>query len=315
MKSSARVFVLVAAIAMAFIGFTQARYSGKPAAQTDSSADVAANGKTKPRVADVVSPRPKPASSVALPADLDTIDGRDFVAALPDLEQRARDGDMDAARLLFRRLQECVGSQPASDAEIREDVDQWYERRRQMQEDFPDQPPELIVTEQKRLEELNRRLALRERCTALTSAQVGRRLDWAQWMVEHGDRSSTIAFAGVGQWEIDAVEHIRYAEQLARFAEIEHAQLDRFVEACDVEVLERLAFSRSIWTPLFAEDDAQAYQFAWAITLADPSRKANLAYSMSQLEDKKLTAEQVAQAKAAGQALYDRACRKATGSR
>lgn len=314
MKTSTAGLIAVAVIAIALIGFTQARHSGKPVAQADSPADVVANGKMKTRIAGGVRSSAKPGRPVALPTDLDTIDGRDFVDALPQLEQRARGGDMDAARVLFRRLQECVGYRPESDAEIREAVDQWYEQQLETRKRFPDLSTEFVVTEQKRQQELDRRLASRERCAALTPAQIGRRLDWAQWMVEHGDRHSIIAFAGVGQWEIDANERIRYAEQLARFAELEQAQLDRFVEACDIEVLNRLAFSRSTWTPLFAEDDAQAYQYAWAITLADPSKKANLAYSMSKLEDGKLTADQVAQAKVAGQALYERACRKATGS-
>jgi hypothetical protein len=103
------------------------------------------------------------------PDELWKLDGEDFLDALPELERRARGGDMDALRVIYRRLTGCVGYQPRTDAQIRARAEEDYARSADIERDARARDPDWelppgIPSAEERREEHCARASTGERC-------------------------------------------------------------------------------------------------------------------------------------------------------
>lgn len=246
--------------------------------------------------------------SFALPANLDDLDGTEFVDALPELERRARAGDEKSTQLLIDRLNGCANFAPQDDDAIRQSVEEDYQRQLDIQQRFPSSDKRFVIDEKWRDDELKRELDANARCRALTREQIGRRFDWALLGLSRHDRNVIVGPLSRGALNPDAIERVRYADTLVDLVAQETAELNRLVDAGDVEAMRHAAqsFASPDMTMFEKADFARAYAIAYALSLGgDPNRWSDW---FLQNTAKRLSPDQIESARREGEALYQRCC-------
>jgi len=307
------VLIVVSLLAVAAIGYRPGRQSPRridpqPTAASPESAAQALRAKAGSPVSRAV--------PAVLPAELDELDGHDFVTAMPELVRRARGGDAGATRLLVSRLQECLSYQAETDEAITQRVDAEYRHQRELQEKYP---PSGDLARYAWTEETHRSLLKggfdrRDRCTSLTARQIGSRLEWADLALRRHDRQAVIDFARFGGLVFSGPERVRYADRLGDLATLERTELDRLAGAGDVNALLAGASAYSMQNEsLLSVDPMRAYVYGYAWSLAQNSEaKGGLDPTMAGLAGR-LSPQEVEEARSRGQALHDRCCGNAGG--
>jgi hypothetical protein len=275
--------------------------------------DVARN--PKPPAA---APAPKPAAAahaprMALPDSLDSLDGAEFIAAMPELEQRARDGDQKAALLLIHRLQECTYRAVQGVDEIRAGVDSEYARQLDIQKKWGGDNA-VVIDEAWRANELKKAFDFRDRCLALTAQARGRRLDVAELALARHERDVVLDLVRGSLFAEDA-ERVRYVDRLGAIADAERREIGRLVEAGDREAMDAavVAYSSDNFGVIEA-DWSRAYAIAYALSLAGGLPQFRMEWlqhrvdALLTLPGQDLSPEQVEAARAEGAALYSRCC-------
>lgn len=310
--SAFRRWLILAMAAAAALGGLQGRRSvsvaHEPAPNGVARGSAAADdGMSIPGKARGRSGRP---AAVVLPSDLQQLDGKAFVDAMPELERRARGGDERTLRLLVSRLQECSSHAFESDEEIRERVDEAWERRRKLAGQYPSSAAGSDLGEDAREAEFKQQIDLRDRCAGLSAAQVGGRIEWVRLALARNDRDAILDFSGYWAFRMSGIERIRYADELGDVARDEQSALDRLVSNGDRDAIARAALAYSYpRNELVPRDPVRAYELAYAWTLAPEGEdRLGMQRLLRQLEANELTPEQVRQAMAAGEALHRRCC-------
>ncbi|MEO7064378.1 MAG: hypothetical protein ABI082_11490 [Dokdonella sp.] len=308
----------LAALALAIaagVGYSLAQRSARsiPPAQEAVAAgnDDAAHGDL-PRRAHASTPvHAKQALSVP-PADFSGLDGAEFVSALAQLEQRARDGDAKAARFVFDRLADCLSYSVEDDASLRTRIDgailQQREQYRQIRSRHPQlrNDPRFEVTDAMQQAALHQAFDKRDRCAPLSTPQMESRFDMAKVALERHDRRAIIDFSLY--FNVAGAELSRNTERLIELRHIERTQLDALVDAGDTDAMwaAASAYSKGGFLP---EDPVLAYACAYAWQLADTSgNPASADQLMSQLAQDRLSPQQVDAARARGEAIYQHCC-------
>jgi hypothetical protein len=310
------ILVALSLLAVATIGYRRGQHAAPRASgPMPAAADM-------PRPNDKVRhENPAPAfarpHSVALPDQLDDLDGLEFIAAMPELERRARGGDETPTRLLVDRLQGCASYRAEDEADIRQRIDENYQHQLDIQRNFPSPPDaRFLITEEWRTKQLKYAFDRRDRCAVLTPKQMGSRFDWAMLGLSRHDRGAILAFSAPGSLSTDNVERVRYSDRIAALADQERVELNRLVEAGDREAMQRAA--RAYSNQGFGIVDAdlqQAYAIAYALSLAEAGEdKMGISRLMQNLASRQLTPQQVDEARALGQALFGRCCQPGTAS-
>ena len=153
----------------------------------------------------------------------------------------------------------------------------------------------------------------RDRCEALTPADLDRRYDWASLALARHDRDTTLRLASFGSLAPNASERVREPDRLADLQRQLVTELDRLVDAGDVEAMSREAylFRNPTSTVIDVPDPVRSYAIGYAMSLAaggnDDAAKG-AASTMSEAA-KSLSPEAVEQARREGEALYARCCR------
>jgi hypothetical protein len=255
------------------------------------------------------------ATEDALPSDLWSLDGSEFVAKMPALEKRARGGDLAATHVLVSRLQTCSTYRHRDEDDIRRDVDAQYEQQLGVQKQIEAHgpvDPKFRIDEKWRDDLLRTYLDERDRCEALTPADLDRRVDWASLALARHDRDTTLRLAAFGTLAPDASERVREPDRLADLQRQLVTELDRLVDAGDVEAMSREAylFRNPTSTVIDVPDPVRSYAIGYAMSLAaggnDDAAKG-AASTMSEAA-KSLSPEAVEQARREGEALYARCC-------
>lgn len=271
-----------------------------------------------------------PVSKLA-PAVSADLDGKEFVRAFPALQALARGGNVEAMRLLYKRLGSCAMFQPKSDEQIRADENVQWQRQieitRELNAAHPDRPiqppfdePSLIAARDKAVQqEFDRR----DLCTGLSARQLGSRIDWLQLLLDRRDRASVLDAALAATVNVRSVERVRTAEQLVQLAASERTALDALVAGGDLDAIQRgMNAYRDGEATLLPRDAELAYAYAYALSLVGArlkeSRQQEVSSTMKLLSEGRggnppLTAEQIDKARAAGLALYKRCCAAGAG--
>ena len=251
-----------------------------------------------------------PAPKMALPADIAELDGAEFVAAMPELERRARAGDESATRLLLRRLQDCVVYFPRPEEDVRREIDEQYERQLAIQKQYPSTDPRFVIDEGWRTARLKAASDARERCSRLTSRQIGSRFDWASLALSRHDRDAIVKEVLPQSFFPTDPERFRYADKLIALAQQESIELNRLVEAGDLDAMTSAAniYSREDFGRFGAADLPRAYAIAYAVSLAQDSDHQSQVEQVMKTIGPRLSAQQMDEARRLGQALYDRCC-------
>jgi hypothetical protein len=266
---------------------------------------------------------PRPA-----PADLTILNGKEFVYAMPSLETLARGGNLEAARVLYQRLRSCVGFEDSPDEAIRERENANYQQQlgisRRIRSEHPDRPENPVFSEASMRQTHERALKAafdqRDLCTALTSQQIERYLDWVRFALERHDRQTILDATTPNDIGLRGTERVRNAERLTEIAEIERNELNNLISAGDLTALERAAYAYgSDSTGLLRRDPELAYMYAYALSLIEDTRNdlRQISAMMESLASGRplhppLSAQQIDTARARGLALFQRCCAKGT---
>jgi hypothetical protein len=256
------------------------------------------------------------ATDDALPSDLWSLDGSEFVAKMPALEKRARGGDLAATHVLVSRLQTCSTYRHRDEDDIRRDVDAQYEQQLGVQKQIEAHGPvdlKFRIDEKWRDDLLRTYLDERDRCEALTPADLDRRYDWASLALARHDRDTTLRLASFGSLAPNASERVREPDRLADLQRQLVGELDRLVDTGDVEAMSREAylFRNPTSTVIDVADPARSYAIGYALSLAADGNDDAVRAAASAMEDtaKSLSPEAIEQARREGEALYARCCR------
>jgi hypothetical protein len=298
------IVVLVAIAAIAVSGFQQGRRT-----TTDESRVEAGPAPLVAPVATKTAGTPPP--RVALPDTLDSLDGNEFVAAIPELDRRAREGDQAAALLLIHRLQECTFRAVEGVDAIRQRVDAEYERQLAIQKEWPNNGMP-VIDEAWRDDRLKHDMDFRERCLALTPRALGRRLDVAELALARHERDVVVDLVRGSLFAHDA-ERVRYVDRLSAIADAERAEIGRLVEAGDRGAMEAAAeaYGHSGFGVIDA-DQPRAYAIAYALSLTGSVPQFRMDWLLKEAAGQ-LSPEQLDAARSDGVALHARCC--AGGSR
>lgn len=260
----------------------------------------------------------------AVPADLMSLDGKEFVDAMPSLEALARGGKLDAARVLYERLRSCVDFQESSDEEIRSRENARYQQQielsKRIRRENPDRPVNPMIDEASLRRTYERALKAdfdqHDLCTSLTPQQVDKYLDWAQFALERQDRQTILDATLPGSIGAMGIERVRNAERLLEIADIERNDLNNLIATGDLTALERAAYAyASDSNGLLSRDPELAYVYAYALSLAggkgnDLQQITAMMQSLAsgQAFYPPLTAQQIDTARARGLALFQSCC-------
>lgn len=314
--------VLVAVAALGYRSGLGGDASIGPAPETEVASPIPAIAAKQDSTADVgrdVDARTG-AAPLALPDELWNLDGEAFLSALPELERRARGGDMAALRVIYRRSTDCVGYLPRTDDEIRAHAEENYARSVDIERDArarnPDWklPPGIPTAAEQREHSLRAGSDRRTVCTTLTPADLERRFDWARLALEQHDHRMIIDLGGAGHLQVDTPELVRNAERLIDLQEIERVELDRLVGMGDMDAIARAAISASnqYMPSLTPYDPVRSWALAKVWLLANPgSDKWGMQARMDRLEKEALTSAHMEQARAQADELYARCCASA----
>lgn len=264
----------------------------------------------------------------AIPADLASLDGKEFVDALPSLEALARGGNFDAARLIFRRLRSCVDFHASSDQELRSRENADYQRQveisRRIRREHPDRPVNPMFDEVSLTRAHERALKAdfdqRDLCTSLAPQQVDQYLDWAQFALERQDRQMVLDATIFGEISARGIDRLRNAERLKEIADIERNDLNNLIATGDRAALERAMYAyASDSNGLLPRDPELAYMYAYALSLAggngnDLTQISTMMQSLASGQSfyPPLTAQQIEAARAQGLALFESCCASRT---
>lgn len=259
------------------------------------------------------------------PSDIPHLHGKPFLAALPAIAAQAREGNIEATRLLYQRLGSCRDYKPKSDEKITADAERDYLQSLKWRERFKDQDPNTPFMQALRANTapdakehaIQAAKDQRDLCAALTPEQARRYLEWIELAVRQRDRK-TILDATTSEFSFHGIERVRYAERLADLAEDAKSALGGLVSRGDVEALFRGASAFSGGWSLFPYDGEQAYTYAYALSLIRNTEN-NYASSAAQIMENlstgqsypALTPKQIAAAKENGLALFRQCCAKA----
>ncbi|MEO8012322.1 MAG: hypothetical protein ABI650_11805 [Dokdonella sp.] len=212
---------------------------------------------------------------VVLPDDLDTLDGKAFVDAVPALERLARGGRKDALRVLFRNLRGCDDYRPQSDEAIRKSAQERYLHQVEMNKhgtrcpggaDFECAPEAwrdqliLYATEQ------------RERCALVTPRMLDNRLELSRLALARGARSIVLMLATQSDFLQKQPERMRNAHQLLALRRDLTDAVQQLVAACDRQVMQRAAFGLYRQSPILALDPAAAIAYGTAYVASSPDQ-------------------------------------------
>ncbi len=290
---------LVAIVAIAAFGFRQGERAGARASPVAHAPDTPVS---PPVPTKAVAPPPRR----ALPDTLDSLDGTEFVAAMPELEQRAREGDQKAALLLIHRLQDCTYRAVEDVDEIRKRVDAEYAHQLDVQKKWKGEMP-FVVDETWRANELKKAFDFRDRCLALTPRALGRRLDVAEIALARHERDVVIDLVRGSLFAHDA-ERVRYVDRLDAIADAERTEIGRLVEAGDRDAMEAavMAYGRDNFGVIDA-DRPRAYAIAYALSLAGGVPQHRMDWLLKTAGER-LSPEEIEVARADGASLYARCC-------
>ncbi|WP_440223446.1 hypothetical protein ACQQ2N_20550 [Dokdonella sp. MW10] len=249
---------------------------------------------------------------VALPESLDTLRGADFAAAMPTLERLARGGRADALRVLFGRLDACASHRSETDEEIEAKADDQY--RRALSREGIDaatcasRRAEGGVCQAADWRDETLRMARDSgaECAAMSPQQIAARVEWARLAVERGDRAMVTALYGVAQFRMDSIERMRHLDALVPLSRRLREEMDRLVDAGDLDALQRMALGSMSGGVLVDQDPIAAYAAYLVLQRAAPERIASLAGRNAFGQG--LTPAQLADAHARAEALYTRCC-------
>jgi hypothetical protein len=294
----------IAIASFAFIGFRQGeRAQRETAATTAAVATVPETNPSAPVHAD--------RKAHALPDDLDTLDGIEFIEAIPDLERRAKDGDQKATLLLIHRLQECAGYVVQNVEDIRARVDKEYQRQLDIQQRMPDRNRTLVIDELWHAARLKQDIDKRDRCLALGPRDLKRRLDWAELALSRHERDVTIDLARWGSVRAEGPERVRELDRIGALADGEKREIERLVAAGDVDAMHAAVIAyggeRGDSFGVIEADPTQAYAIAYALSLTGGGDE-KMAVRLLQYIGGRLSAEQIEAAKTRGEAIYAECC-------
>ncbi len=250
--------------------------------------------------------------AVALPESLDTLRGADFAAAMPTLERLARGGRADALRVLFRRLDACASHHPETAEEIDAKVDDQYRlalsRERIDAATCESRRAEGGVCQAAEWRDETLRMArdTGAECAAMSPGQIAARVEWARLAVERGDRAMVTALYGGGHFRMDSIERMRHLDALVPLSRRLREEMDRLVDAGDLDALQRMAFGSMSGGVLVDQDPVAAYAAYLALQRAAPERIASLGGRNTFGQG--LTPAQLADAHARAESLHARCC-------
>jgi len=308
---------------MALLGFIWGHGPGQnyPGADSGSQTAVSSSETATP----ASSRTPAAVSVVVSPDNLRKLNGKEFVDALPSLEKLARNGNLDAVHLLYDRLASCADYQKKSDEEIRTSENDNYQHQIEVTRKIRAEHPNISLPSSANEdalkhtyeEALKRAFDERDLCTALTPLQIESRLDWVQFALERHDRTAILDAAALRNIGVRGIERIRNAERMVQMAEIEKTDLDDLIATGDVTALERAAYAYGSDLPgILSRDPELAYTYAYALSLLDGNEmqqqmNAQMVQSIASGQGfyPPLTEQQIANARAAGLALFQQCYR------
>jgi hypothetical protein len=298
-------FALVAIGGVAVLAFRQ----GERAAAHESRVDAPAAPAAAPVARKTAG---APAPRVALPDTLESLDGAEFIAAMPELERRAREGDQPAALVLIHRLQECTNRAIEDVDQIRKRVDDEYAHQLDIQKHWQGDKA-FVIDEAWHANALKRAMDFRERCLALTPQALARRIDVAEWALARHEHDVVIDLVR-GALSSDGAERVRHVDRLSAIADAERAEIARLVEAGDRNAMEAaaLAYGRDNFGVIDA-DPPYAYAIAYALSLAGGIQPFRMDWLLRRAGEQ-LSPEQIDAARADGAALYARCCASGSGA-
>jgi hypothetical protein len=302
-RALASMAVLVVIAVVAALGFRQGE---RRWARESGVATAAATFAPPAAVAASRGVQPHASARRALPDDLATLDGTEFIAAMPELERRAREGDQAAALLLIHRLQECTFRTVQDVDEIRRKVDEEYAHQLDIQKRWPGDKA-LVIDEAWHADRLKQELDFRDRCLALTPQALGRRLDVAELALARHERDVVIDLVRGSLFAYDA-ERVRYVDRLSAIADAERAEIGRLVEAGDRQAMEAaaMAYARRNFGVL-EPNRPLAYAIAYALALAGGLEQTRIDWLLHEAGED-LSPDEIEAARTDGKALYARCC-------
>lgn len=302
-----RALACIVIASVAFFGFRRGERVRLREAVTAPA--VAVSSGTKPAV-------PATPKARALPDDLETLNGIEFIAAMPELERRARGGDQKATRLLIERLQECATYADLGIDYIRQHVDEEYRHQLDIQQHIPEKNRTFVVDERWHADLLRHDLDTRDRCLALGQPDVERRIDWAELALARHERDVTVDLVRWGTVAPRGAERVREVDRLAALADAERAEIERLVESGDAGAMDAAAVAysrvRGAVAGILAADPARAYAIAYALSLTGGADQKRIEWLLQEA-GQTLSAADIEAAKASGAALHARCC--ASGAR
>ncbi|MGA9342476.1 MAG: hypothetical protein WBV61_09130 [Rhodanobacteraceae bacterium] len=316
--SALRTILIVLALgSVAWVGYRSGSVNSSHLAPTANAAAMPrALAMEKPKRPQSTNHRaPVTAPAVRLPADVSTLDGQAFLAALPTLERRARSGDASASDVLFFRFNGCVNYDAQAKDDKTKDVEDNYQRdvksEQNIRKEHPgwERPTGISSPAEYRADRLRQIQDQFDVCKALTPAQIEQRLDWARVSLEQHDRSMILDLAR-SELQIDDAELLRNTDRLLELREMERIELDRLIETGDTDAIQAAAYaSTGQRTSLVRPDLQRALMLALTLRLASPAPDS-LRGMIDRLEQSSLTNAQIQQAESDARALYRRCCAK-----
>lgn len=236
---------------------------------------------------------------------------KNLAAQFDSLAALANGGDIDAARALYDALLDCHDS-PVNAREL-------DDFRRNVSD-----PSSLFatMTPDMRQRQIDERTRLYARCGDLSSFQHRSLADWALLVAEAGDAEARRRYAFVGK-PTDLTDP-QVQEKYEAFVARAKGYLNEAIDHSDASALAAMATAylpsviRGNEQP-FGIDPEQAYAYFYAYGLTGDGDEMmihttkgtynTIDGNLAKLEEQ-LTPEQIASARAKGQAIFDRCCRK-----
>jgi hypothetical protein len=215
---------------------------------------------------------------------------------MPELERRARGGDVKATRLLVRRLQGCKDYRPVDETEERQRIDEDYQRQLEIQAQYPKANPTFVIDETWHAARIREMSDKRDLCGTLSSRKIASRFDWAALAVSRGDRETILMLPYGGLFGPSNMERLRHVDALIALSTDELGALQSLAEGGDVKALGALAMLHG--HPDFSifeggGDPMKAYAFAYALSLTGDHDEAWRADEVFREVGRALTPEQL----------------------
>ena len=269
-----------------------------------------ASGPSSARAATVDSrttPRSSRAAAKVVPAHALPDSSTPLAEAVQTLREYAEEGDTDAAVELSWRLSYCT------ERALRESEESEQSLRNLIEEDKDnkDLDESLRASRAKNVQrQIDEHIQARADCRALPAEL---RAGWLDWIDRGAQAGNTAAMRGYARMAIG--EYYSVGDVLADLdTAIERrdkarAYLDEALQRGDAETLRDLAntYRRSAHPTIYPLDEARAYAYAYAGTLAGIARGNDLEELMEEAA-RSLDGRQLADAEAEGRSIYETCC-------